>query len=350
MTTRSPRDGAALLSCGATVHRPFAVLQAFAALAVVLIVLLGAAPSHAQNNTTGAIYGRVQPGSAITVEHVGMVFSRSAVAAADGAYRIAALPPGAYRVTYTDPAGAARTREVEVTISAGTQADGGAVVRLDKFTVSGQSINPVDFSNTTSVSIYTDKLLEILPVGRSTTEVALLAPGTMEGDAAFGSLASIGGASVAENAYFINGFNVSSFFRGLSPSLIPFEFYSQFEVNTGAYSAEFGRSTGGVINATTKSGSNQLRFVANTVYWPDALRENRPDIYSTNAAGVAVPYSINTRRYLERYEVNASLSGPILKNKLFVYACINGAAARTGTSSRRAAGIIASGARIRSGR
>jgi hypothetical protein len=291
-----------------------------------MILLLGATPGFGQNNTTGALSGQVKPGSTVTAVHAEMGVTRTAVAGAEGTYRIPALVPGGYKVTFTDASGAPRTREVEVTINstttageAGAASGAGGVMTLGEFVVSGTSVNPVDFSNTTNVSIYTDKMLELLPVGRSTTEVALLAPGTMEGDAAFGSLASIGGASVAENAYFINGFNVSSFFRGLSPSLIPFEFYNQFEVNTGAYSAEFGRSTGGVINATTKSGSNQLRFVANAVYWPDALRTNRPDIYSTNAAGAAVPYSINTRRQLERYEANMSLSGPILKNKLFVY-------------------------------
>lgn len=284
-----------------------------------MLLLLGLAPGFGQNNTTGAVFGRVQAGSAIVVEHTGMGFSRSAVAGADGAYRIAALPPGTYRVTYTDASGAVRTREVQVAIGSGTQAEGGDVLKLAEFVVAGGAINPVDFSSTTSVSIFTDKQLELLPVGRTTTEVALLAPGAVVGDTAFGDLPSIGGASVAENAYFINGFNISNFRNGLSPSLIPFEFYNQFEVNTAAYSAEFGRSTGGVINATSKSGSNQYRAGAAAYFWPDAGRANNPDVYYANNTGAIVPFAYNSRDYAESSQANVWASGPLWKNKLFFY-------------------------------
>src|SRR6185369_7272964 len=186
--------------------------------------------------------------------------------------------------------------QVDVAIDSGTlvEGSGGDVLQLEKIVVGAMSINPVDFSQTTSVSIYTDKQIELLPVGRSTTEIALLSPGTVTGDSTWG-LPSFGGASVAENSYFLNGFNVTSFFRGLGGASIPFEFYNQFEVNTGAYSAEFGRSTGGVINATSKSGSNQFHFAANAYYWPDAGRANLPDVYYSNAAGAVVPYSFNSR-------------------------------------------------------
>ncbi len=288
-------------------------------------LLLGAAlalvaprAAYAQNNTTGAIYGRASASSTITVEHLGMGFKRTAAANADGAFLIASLPPGSYQVTFTADRGAPRTQTVEVAIGSGTKVEGSDVVQMDKFTVGALSINPVDFSNTTSVSIYTDKQLDLLPVLRSTTDIALLSPGTVQGDATF-PFPSFGGASVAENAYFINGFNVTSFYRGLGGATIPFEFYNQFEVNTGAYSAEFGRSTGGVINATSKSGSNRFRFAANAYYDPNELRANRPNIYYTNAAGAVVPFAYFSRRYSESSDVNLSASGPLWKHRLFVY-------------------------------
>ena len=289
-------------------------------LSVVFAVVLSLGPttSFAQNNTTGAIFGHVKPGSAVTAEHAGMGFNRTTVAAADGTYRIPALPPGTYKVSYTDASGSARTRDIEVAINTGVQVDGGDVIQLEKFVVGSLSINPVDFSNTTSVSIFTDQQLDILPVGRSTTEIALLAPGTVTGDSTWG-LPSFSGASVAENAYFLNGFNVTSFFRGLGGASIPHEFYHQFEVNTGAYSAEFGRSTGGVINATSKRGSNRLHFTASAYYWPDDGRADYPDTYVTNASGAVVPLSFNSKKYLERWDTNLSLSGPLWKNRLFVY-------------------------------
>jgi hypothetical protein len=295
------------------------VLRAFIAVVILAFVFC---PTRliAQDNTSGAVFGRVQAGSAITAVHEGMGFTRSAVAATDGTYRIASLPPGTYKVTYTDASGTPHTRQIEVTIDTGIRVDGGSsdVLQLDKFVVGSLSINPVDFSQTTSVSIYTDKQLELLPVGRSTTEIALLAPGTVSGDSTWG-LPSFGGASIAENSYFLNGFNVTSFFRGLGGASIPFEFYNQFEVNTGAYSAEFGRSTGGVINATSKSGSNQFRAGANAYYWPDAGRANLPDVYYTNATGAVVPYVINSHDYSESTQANIWASGPLWKNKLFFF-------------------------------
>lgn len=285
-----------------------------ATLSVAVITL-----ATAQTNTTGAIHGRGGGGATVTVEHLGMGFKRTAAAGADGRYHIASLPPGTYLVRFSDGSGAARSREVEVAIGSATQVDESAVVQLAKFTVGGQSINPIDFTSTTSVSVYTDKQIELLPVGRSTTEVALLAPGAVVGDTAFGALPSIGGASVAENAYFVNGFNISNFRNGLSPSLVPYEFYNQFEVNTAAYSAEFGRSTGGVINATSKSGSNQYRAGANVYYWPDAGAAKYPDVYYANAAGAAVPFAFNSRDYAETVQANVWASGPLWKNRLFFY-------------------------------
>src|SRR6185312_16251288 len=97
-----------------------------------------------------------------------------------------------------------------------------------------------------------------IPVPRDITDVALLAPGTVRGDAAFGNLASFGGASVAENAYFVNGFNITDSFKGLQFAAIPFQAIAQQQVKTGGYGAEFGRALGGVVNIVTKRGTNEF--------------------------------------------------------------------------------------------
>ena len=136
---------------------------------------------------------------------------------------------------------------------------------------------------------------------------------------AFGNLVSFGGASVAENAYFVNGFNISNFRNGLDPASVPFELYNDFEIKTGAYSAEFGRSTGGVINTTTKSGSNEYKAGANFYYSPDAGRWNSPDVWYVNDAGASTPYIYNKRDYAESWQANAYASGPLWKNRVFFY-------------------------------
>src|SRR3546814_8414578 len=95
-----------------------------------------------------------------------------------------------------------------------------------------------------------------MPVERNVSSVALLAPGVAGGSAGFGGI-SFGGSSVAENAFYINGLNVTDFYNRVGFSEAPFDFYEEFQVKTGGYSVEFGRTTDGVVNAITKSGTNE---------------------------------------------------------------------------------------------
>ena len=269
--------------------------------------------------TSGAIYGNAAAGSTVTAESVGTGFKRSITAAADGSYRIGTLPPGDYKVTLTDGT-ISKTKDAQVNVGSSTLVSSGSdVLELTKFVVGGSSINPVDFTSTETVTVFTEKQIDLLPVARNPTSVALLAPGTTLGDTAFGNLASFGGASVAENAYFVNGFNISNFRNGLDPATVPFEFYSQFEVKTGAYSAEFGRSTGGVINASTKSGTNQYLAGVNVYYSPSGGYETLPDSYYTDAAGKSQLLSYNSADVREQLTANIFASGPIWKNKIFFY-------------------------------
>ncbi len=95
----------------------------------------------------------------------------------------------------------------------------------------------------------------------------------MRGDIAFdGNLASFGGASVAENAYYVNGFNITNSFRNLNFSKIPFEAIAEQQMKTGGYGAEFGRSLGGVVNQTTKRGTNEFQTGSNVYWTPGSMR------------------------------------------------------------------------------
>ena len=93
----------------------------------------------------------------------------------------------------------------------------------------------------------------------------------------FGNLASFGGASVAENAYFINGFNITNSFRNLNFAQVPFEAIDEQQIKTGGYGAEFGRSLGGVINQITKRGTNEFHAGGNVFWSRKDLREEVQD-------------------------------------------------------------------------
>jgi hypothetical protein len=288
------------------------------ALALTLTFLVSSTTVYAQQ-TSGAIYGKVAGGSAVTAESVDTGYKRTVTASSDGSYRIGSLPPGSYKVSYNDGT-AAQTKDVDVASGSSTLVSTGAgVLELEKFTVGGLSVNPIDFSSTESVSVFNEKQIDLLPIARDPTSVALLAPGTTLGDTAFGNLASFGGASVAENAYFVNGFNISNFRNGLDPATVPFEFYSEFVIKTGSYSAEYGRSTGGVISATTKSGNNEYHAGVNVYWQPPEGYDTASSSYYINSAGAHVPLVYNEADVREQLTANVFASGPIWKNKIFFY-------------------------------
>ena len=164
---------------------------------------------HAQSNTSGAIAGRANAGDTITISNASTGFSRTVTVGSDGQFRFSALPTGQY--TVTSSGGGSRT--VAVNVGTAANADfatsagggGGGATTLDAVQVVGSGfINPIDVTSVESNTILTAEQIAKIPVPRDTTSVALLAPGTVRGDAAFGNLASFGGASVAENQYFIN--------------------------------------------------------------------------------------------------------------------------------------------------
>jgi hypothetical protein len=291
--------------------------NAFTTVAALGLAFVVTTPSLQAQQTAGSVYGKVAAGTTVTAVSADTGSTRTVTASNDGTFRIGSLPPGDYKVSYTD-AGQVVTKDVTVSIGSNTLVGTGSdVLELEKFTVGGSTVNPIDFGSAESITIFNEKQIDLLPVARSTTAIALLAPGTTLGDSAFGNLASFGGASVAENAYFVNGMNITNFRNGLGGATVPFEFYKEFEVKTGGYSAEFGRSTGGVINSTTKSGSNEYHAGFNVYFEADAGRENFPDVYQ--GGNTATPYVYNSADYRQDLTANVYASGPIWKNKLFFY-------------------------------
>jgi len=111
----------------------------------------------------------------------------------------------------------------------------------------------IDVSNTNNGAVFTARQLAALPIAQNLSGIIQLAPGTSRGNPRIGG-DSFGGAGVTENAYFINGFPVTNVYRQIGSTTLPFFAIAQAQILQGGYSAEFGRSTGGVVNITTKSG------------------------------------------------------------------------------------------------
>ena len=298
--------------------------------------LIAVQPTFAQSNIDGAVYGKVtDPKGTVLVEGVSTGLKRTVTPAADGSYRVGSLPPGPYKVTYTPTSGSKISDEINVTVGSNTLVvlDPEAPVKLEKFTVVGAAINPIDFSKTTPSIVLSKSAIDTLPIARTFAAVGLLTPGTVQADTQFnligvGRIATFGGNSASENAYYVNGFNLTNFRNGLGGSNVPFDFYDQFEVIDGGYPAQYGRATGGVINATTKRGTNEYHAEANGIYRPNGWKS--PTVYFVD--GATGRSEIVTYRGLDSTETkqgNLFVSGPIIKDKLFIAGLVN----RTNTTT-----------------
>src|SRR5690606_22380716 len=179
------------------------------------------------------------------------------------------------------------------------------------------AVNPIDGSSVESVTILTEAQLDRLPVRRNATDVALLAPGTVRGDNRFGNLASFGGSSVAENVYYVNGFNVTNIVTGTAFNQVPFEAVQEQQMKTGGYGAEFGRSLGGVINVTTKQGTNEWKGGVSLFWSPDSLAKGTPFAYDPTRSGT---YRIvDTGSKTDSFVYNLYGGGPLIKDRLFFF-------------------------------
>ncbi|KAF1694591.1 TonB-dependent receptor [Pseudoxanthomonas koreensis] len=299
-----------------------------AALCVALGACLGTmAPLAMAQSATGAVAGRATAGDQITIVNNATGATHTVTVGRDGSYRVTQLPVGDYRLQLVrdgQPVGEGVTVVVGLggttTVNLG---EGGALTNLDVVEVVGSRVvNRVDvFSTEVSTNINREELAR-LPVEQSLSSVAMLAPGVVGGNASFGGI-SFGGSSVAENSVFINGLNVTDFYRRQSFSTAPFAFFDQFQVKTGGYSVEFGRSTGGVINAVTRSGSNELQGGLEFTFEPSAWQSTAEDHYFNAVDGDGVPVSATYRSSHDRnsfMKANVWASGPLIKDRLFLFA------------------------------
>jgi hypothetical protein len=271
--------------------------------------------------TVGGVAGTVPSVTAdttVVIESTDTGLTRSVKPDASGRFLIGSLPSGRYKVTLKQPGKSDESQSVVV--AAGTNAAvrfGGEVAMLEEVQVSAlrRTVGLLDTSTAETSTVFSQSDIAELPVARNLTSVALLAPGTGMGDAEFGNFAYFAGSSVAENSYYINGFNVTNFRNGLGGASIPFEAYQDFQVKTGGYSAEFGRSTGGVINSTSKRGTNEWKFGVTMYATPQWGREQLPDTYVNTGA----LYGYRSNDESGSSDISVSAGGPVWKDHLFVY-------------------------------
>jgi hypothetical protein len=298
-----------------------ALQVAFAATAIAGTV---ATPVMAQSNATGNVYGTVESpaGATIALTNTETGLKRSIGVESNGRYLVTALPEGHYRVDLVRDGKVANTTEVDVVNGQGVNASfGGAAIQAVQ--VTGRR-SRIDVSNTNNGAVFSAKELAKLPVQTNLTSIILLAPNTTKADAAYGG-ASFGGGGVSENAFYLNGFPITNPLTQLGSMELPFGAIQSANVMTGGFGAEFGRSIGGVMSVTTKSGTNNWEAGTMFSLEPGRLRSSARNINYSNTgdpANVGTDGKLHFRRdnnYQNIEQYGAYLGGPIIKDKLFMF-------------------------------
>jgi outer membrane receptor protein involved in Fe transport len=308
--------------------RLFQLLFAF----VIALTLCGSA--LAQSTTDGAIGGTVYdvngavvPNATVVVHNNGTNAEQRIATDASGYYRVRALQPATYTVTVSSQ-GFAPYKAENVIVQVGSLTDVsprlGVAGAAETVTVSAET--PQINTATPDFAPVVDFVqINNLPInGGRWSAFSVLTPGVVNDSNGFG-LVSFRGMSTLLNNNTVDGAdNNQAFFseeRGRTRAgySTPLPAIQEFQVNTSNYSAEYGRSAGGVVNTVTRSGSNQLH---SEMYFYD--RDN--DWGSKNpftlvpiqtSPGVFTPTIVKPKDW--RKMSGIGIGGPILKDKLFFY-------------------------------
>ena len=294
------------------------------------VFTVGVSPTvMAQSNASGTVFGKVAPGSATSValKNTDTNLSRTVTIDATGKFQATALPPGRYTAILMKDATVLANSEFDVLAGQGVEPNFGIAsgVGVQSVEVSARR-NRIDVSSATNGATFTAKELDKLPMTRNVDAIIQLAPNTTRADPRYAGGASLGGGGASENAYYINGFPVTNPLTQLGASELPFGGISQAQVLTGGFGAEFGRSVGGIINITTKSGTNNWEVGGTVSFAPKSLRSDVIDIYFPVIPGTSSATVNNGKLFrarkddtLENWTYGGYVGGPIIKDKVFMF-------------------------------
>ncbi len=269
--------------------------------------------------TTATIIGSVLddkggplPGATVTAVNVATNISRSTASDENGSYRIALLPPGTYNIS-VEVSGFAKETQTGIVLTVGKEIIKDLTLKLSSTAEEIEIIGEtplIDATKSALGSTVTDTSIKSLPLnGRDYTQLSLLAPGVK----AVGTLVNygqftIGGQRGDAVNYTIDGAENNFSYTNEARTLFTQEGIEEFQLLTNRFSAEYGRSTSGVVNVISKSGTNEFHGNGFFFIRPDAL--DSQDFFS-DQRGVDFPIS--------QEQGGATLGGPIVHDKTFFF-------------------------------
>src|SRR6266436_2611168 len=326
-------------------------LKTFAAsfLALLLIhsvaMLVDIQAQVAGGTITGTVVdssGRVIPNANVSITNLATGINRTVTTNEDGLYIAPNLLPASYELTFTAPGFRTDVRSgIELTVGATVTLNTTMQVGGSKEIVQVQTEAPdVQLATSDIGAVVNATTVRELPLnGRSWTDLATLQPGvnriltqpdfsagTDRGNRGFGQQLTISGARPQQNNYRLDGVSLNDYANGAPGSVLGgslgVDAIQEFSVLTSNYSAEYGKTSGGVVNAITRSGTNQFHGSAY-----EFLRNSHLDARNFfDEAGKPTPP-------FKRNQFGGAVGGPIVKNHTFFFVDYEGTRQSKGIST-----------------
>jgi hypothetical protein len=265
--------------------------------------------------------GAVIPMARVSIRAVGTGATREVVTDSAGFYAAPNLQPGGYQVTVTAE-GFRTAVQTGITLTVGAQQSLSITMQVglvnQTVEVTTDAPNVQLTSSTISAEVNATTVRELPLNGRSWTDLANLQPGVITAEThpasdvnrGFGAQVSISGARPQQNNYRLDGVSINDYANGGPGSVLGgnlgVDAIQEFSVLTSNYSAEYGKTSGGVINAITRSGTNQFH---GDIY--EFLRNSALDARNFFDGPKVPPF--------RRNQFGAAAGGPIRKDKTFIF-------------------------------
>lgn len=285
-----------------------------------LIVFAGAAPAAAQQGIS-EVRGRVVdaqnavlPGVSVLVTNQESGIYREVTSNADGTFFVTGIVPGTYEVA-AQLQGFKKSVRRDIVLSIGRTTSVDIQLEIggleETVTVNAQSPLVDVTSSEIGGNVTRDDIIDTPSVNRNYIEFLGLLPGVVPNSStiSFGAdTINVNGQSSASNNYMVDGGNNNDDYLGQgfgSQARTALESIQEFQVLTNQYDAEFGRTTGGVVNAITKQGSNQYHGSLFN-FWTDS---------SVTAKDYFVRTQNLTKPPTTKKQWGGTLGGPIVRDR-----------------------------------
>jgi hypothetical protein len=285
-------------------------------LGTLALLLACSAPTFAQGTQTGTIRGTVKdqqglalPGATITATSSALQGERTVVTDTDGIFLLRAVPPGTYNLKVEMSGMAAVQKTADVPLGGVAQLD--ITMSLsqvqESITVTGET--PTILTTPVVGANIKHEVVEALASRRDLQGIANLSPAVTESTAPNARQLNINGAFAYDNLFMINGIDVNDNLFGSPQNVFIEDAIQETQVLTSGITAEYGRFSGGVINAITRSGGNRFS---------GSFRVNLSD--PTWSAITPFEEENNTTRTSVLNKIyEATAGGPILPDKVWFF-------------------------------